>query len=62
MSAMALSRVVAGPARSENPGTHGNLHAREPGGPAVTRGVDGCPVRDGSRGGGSALGGSRGER
>ena len=26
------------PARSESLGTHGNLHAREPGGPAVARG------------------------
>src|SRR5487761_1032770 len=32
-------------------------HAREPGGPVVARGVDGCPVLDGSRGGGSALAG-----
>lgn len=30
------------PARSENLGTHGDLHAREPGGPAVARGVGGC--------------------
>ena len=48
------------PARSENLGTHGDLHAREPGGPAVARGVDGCPVLDGSRGGGSASAGREG--
>lgn len=48
------------PARSENLGTHGSLHAREPGGPAVARGVDGCPVLDGSRGGGSASAGREG--
>jgi hypothetical protein len=48
------------PARSENLGTHGDLHAREPGGPAVARGVDGCLVLDGSRGGGSALAGREG--
>ena len=28
---------LADPARSENLGTHGSLHAREPGGPVVTR-------------------------
>ena len=48
------------PARSENLGTHGNLHAREPGGPVVARGVDGCPVLDGSRGGGSMSAGREG--
>jgi hypothetical protein len=48
------------PARSENLGTRGNLHAREPGGPVVARGVDGCPVLDGSRGSGSASAGREG--
>jgi hypothetical protein len=48
------------PARSENLGTHGGLHAREPGGPAVARGVDRCLVLDGSRGGGSASMGREG--
>ena|SRR5437870_896204 len=36
-SPAALSRVVGDPARSENLGMHGDLHAREPGGPAITR-------------------------
>ena len=48
------------PARSESLGTHGSLYAREPGGPAVARRVDGCLVLDGSRGGGSALVGCEG--
>ena len=48
------------PARSENLGTHGDLHAREPGGPAVARGVDRCLVLDGSRGSGSASTGREG--
>jgi len=38
------------PARSENPGTHDELHAREPGDPAVARGWSMMPVRGGSRG------------
>ena len=48
------------PARSENPGTHVDPHAREPGGPTVARGC--CDARpDGSRGGVGVVG-PRGER
>jgi len=34
---------VADPARSENLGMRGDLHAREPGGPTATRQVDDAP-------------------
>ena len=48
------------PVRSENLGTHGSLHAREPGGPVVTRGVGRCPVVSGLRGSRSVLAGREG--
>jgi hypothetical protein len=36
--------LLVDPARSEIPGTHADLHAREPGDPAVARGADRCLV------------------
>ena len=36
--------LLVDPARSEIPGTHASLHAREPGDPAVARGADRCLV------------------
>ena len=38
-----IRESLVGPARSEIPGTHDELHAREPGDPVVARGVDDAP-------------------
>ena len=40
-----FSELLADPARSEIPGTHDELHAREPGGPVVARGRLMMPCR-----------------
>jgi hypothetical protein len=37
MLLVALGELLAGPARSEIPGTHDRLHAREPGDPVIAR-------------------------
>ena len=50
------------PARSENPGTHDELHAREPGDLVVARWWWMMPRPGWFGGGRSALGGPRGER
>jgi hypothetical protein len=57
-----IRESLAGPARSESPGTHDELHAREPGDLVVACEVLVMPVLDGSRGGRPALVGPRGER